>query len=55
MGARVELIPISLHNKYVDMLLCRIRKQNGMIKRYDWYSDMLMARAAEVILVDEVT
>ena len=50
-----ELILTRRHNKCVDMLLCGIRKQNGMIKRYDWYSYMFMARAAEVILVDEVT
>ena len=50
-----ELIPTRRHNKCVDMLLCGIRKQNGMIRIHDQYSDMFIARAAEVILVDEVT
>lgn len=50
-----ELFLTNIHNKCVDMLLCGIRKQNGMIRIHDQYSDMLMARAAEVILVDEVT
>jgi len=44
-----ELIPTRRHNKCVDMLLCGIRKQNGMIKkRYDQYLDMFMEQAGEV-------
>ena len=50
-----ELILTRLYNQYIDMMLCRIRKQNGMIRRHDQYSDVFVARAAEVKLVDEVT
>ena len=39
--------PTMQHNKCVDMLLCGIRKQNGMIKRYDQYLDMFMVQAGE--------
>ena len=35
LDAMTELIPTRRHNKCVDMLLCGIRKQNGMINRYD--------------------
>lgn len=48
MVAMAELIQTRIHNQYVDILLCRILKQNVMIRKYDWYSDMFMAQAAEV-------
>lgn len=50
-----ELILINIHNQCVYMLLCGIRKQNGMIKRYDWYSYMFVARAAEAKLTYKYT
>ena len=30
-----ELILTRLYNQYIDVMLCRIRKQNGMIREYD--------------------
>ena len=35
LGAMTELILIRIYKQCVDMLLCRIRKQNGMISGYD--------------------
>lgn len=30
-----ELILTRLYNQYIDVMLCGMRKQNGMIRRHD--------------------